>query len=65
VRNIATFHDNIAAERFDNPTVRRGVDGTLTCILGREAAARRVRMTMDELIKENKKLDVDITGLQA
>jgi myo-inositol 2-dehydrogenase / D-chiro-inositol 1-dehydrogenase len=65
VRNIATFHDNIVNEHFDNPTVRRGVDGTLTCILGREAAARRVRMTMDELLKENKRLDVDITGLMA
>ena len=65
IRNIADFYDNITAGKFDNPTAQRAVDGTLTAILGREAAARRRYMTMDELIKENKKLDVDLTGLKA
>ena len=64
-RNIATFHDAITKGSFDNPTVRRAVDGALTCILGREAAARHVRLTMDELLKENKRLEVDLTGLTA
>jgi len=40
------------------------VDGCLTCILGREAAARRARLTMEELLKENMKLAVDLTGLK-
>ena len=62
-RNIATFHQSIVDRRFDNPTVRRAVDGTLAAILGREAAMRGVRMTMDELLKENRKLQVDLTGL--
>jgi myo-inositol 2-dehydrogenase / D-chiro-inositol 1-dehydrogenase len=65
VRNIATFYENINKGQSANATVQRAVDSALTCILGREAAARRVRMTMDELLKENKKLDVDITGLTA
>jgi len=65
VRNIAAFHENIAAGRFDNPTVRRAVDGALTCILGREAAARHTRLTMDDLLKENNRLDVDLAGLKA
>ena len=64
-RNIAAFHDAIAQGRFDNPTVRRAVDGALTCILGREAAARHVRLTMDELLEENKRLEVDLSGLKA
>jgi myo-inositol 2-dehydrogenase/D-chiro-inositol 1-dehydrogenase len=63
-RNIATFHDSVLGGRFDNPTVRRSVDGCLTCILGREAAARHTRMTMDELIKENRRLEVDLSGLK-
>ncbi len=63
-RNIATFYRSIIEGRCDNPTVQRAVDGSLTAILGREAAARRVRLTMDELIKENKKLEVDLTGLK-
>jgi predicted dehydrogenase len=63
-RNIAEFHRNVTEGRFENETVQRAVDGALTCILGREAAARGKLLTMDELIKENKKLDVDLTGLK-
>ena len=64
-RNIAAFHASIVEGRFANPTVRRAVDGALTCILGREAARRRVRLTMAELLKENTRLEVDLTGLKA
>ncbi|MCX7050226.1 MAG: Gfo/Idh/MocA family oxidoreductase [Candidatus Sumerlaeota bacterium] len=64
-KNVADFYSNITEGRFDNPTVKRAVDGTLTAILGREAAARRKYLTMDELIQENKKLTVDLTGLKA
>ncbi len=65
VRNIAAFHQNVTQGRFENETVRRAVDGVLTCILGREAAARRTRLTMNELLKENKRLEVDLAGLKA
>ncbi len=64
IRNIAQFHRSIVEGRCENPTVQRAVDGTLTAILGREAAARRTRLTMEELLKENKKLEVDLTGLK-
>lgn len=64
-RNIATFYRNITEGHFENEIVRRAVDGHLTAILGREAAARRRYLTMDELIKENKRLEVDLTGLKA
>jgi predicted dehydrogenase len=64
-RNIADFYSRIVEGRCDNSTVQRAVDGTLTAILGREAAARRTRLTMDELIKENKKLEVDLSGLKS
>ena len=65
VRNIATFYQNVVDGNFKNPTVRRSVDGALTTILGREAALRRTRLTWDELLKENKRLTVDLSGLQA
>ena len=65
VRNIATFYQNVVEGNFENPTVRRSVDGALTTILGREAAVRRTRLTMDELLKENKRLEVDLKGLKA
>jgi predicted dehydrogenase len=64
VRNIATFYENVTQGHFENPTVRGAVDSALTCILGREAAQRRIRLTMDDLIKENKHLEVDLTGLK-
>lgn len=63
--NIATFYNNITEGKFDNSTVVRAVDGVLTCILGREAAARRGKLTMEELLMENKKLEVDLSGLKA
>ena len=63
-RNIAAFHDCVTKERFENQTVQRAVDGCLIAILGREAAARKTRLTMDELIKENRKLEVDLQGLK-
>ena len=64
VRNIATFYQNITEGKFDNETVPRAVDGCLTCILGREAAARHGKLTMEELLKENRRLEVDLKGLK-
>jgi predicted dehydrogenase len=63
-RNVAAFYESIAAGRCDNPSVRRAVDSCLTCILGREAAARRGRLTMAELLKENKRIELDLSGLK-
>jgi len=37
----------------------------LATILGREAARRNAKVTWDEMIAENKKLEVDLTGLRA
>jgi hypothetical protein len=65
VRNIATFYENVTAGRFENPTVRRSVDGVLAAILGREAATRHIRLTMDEVMKENKKLELDLRGMKS
>ncbi|MCX6897131.1 MAG: Gfo/Idh/MocA family oxidoreductase [Verrucomicrobia bacterium] len=64
IRNIATFYDNIIQGRCDNPTSQQAGDDALTAVLGREACARRCCLTMDELIKENKKLEYDLTGLK-
>jgi hypothetical protein len=64
-RNIASFYKNVMENKFENETLQRAVDGVLTCILGREAASRKCRLTMDELIKENKRLEVDLSGLRA
>lgn len=63
-RNIDTFYRNITEGHFANDTVPRAVDSALTCILGREAAARGTRLTMEQILAEKKKLDVNLTGLK-
>ncbi|MFZ9938514.1 MAG: Gfo/Idh/MocA family protein [Luteolibacter sp.] len=65
VRNIATFHQQVTGGIFTNDTVRRSIDGCLACILGREAAERGLELTMEQIIRENRKLEVDLTGLKA
>jgi predicted dehydrogenase len=64
-RNIASFHQQVTGGIFTNDTVRRAVDGCLTCILGREAAARGTELTMEELLKENRRLEVNLEGLKS
>ena len=65
VRNIATFYENVTKGEFTNDTVKNAVDSVLVCILGREAAARRTKLTMEDVIRENKRFEVDLKGLKA
>ena len=65
MRNIADFYGRITEGRFDNPTVRRAVDGALTTILSRDATLRHVRLTMEDLIQENRRLELSLKGLRA
>lgn len=65
VRNIITFHKNIIGGEFSNPTVEPSVNSTLATILGREAARRRKRLSMEELIRENRPVEADLAGLDA
>ena len=65
VRNIAAFYHQVTEGHFENSTVPRAVDGALTTILSREATMRRTRLTLDELIRETRRLEVDLRGLRA
>ncbi len=65
VTNIKTFHESITAGRFDNPTVKPGVQSNLITILGRTAAYRQRLVTWAELLAENEKLDAGLKGLKA
>lgn len=64
VRNIAAFHAAISSGDATNPTVRRAVSSALTTILGREAAERRTRLTMQGLLRENRRLPLNLKGLR-
>jgi myo-inositol 2-dehydrogenase/D-chiro-inositol 1-dehydrogenase len=63
-RNIDLFYHNVTEGHFANDTVPRAVDSALTCILGREAAARGTRLTMDQVLAENRKLEANLAGLK-
>ncbi len=64
MQNVHDFYRCITEADFTNKTAHRAFDGTLTAILGREAMARQTVLTMDELLKENRKLEVDLSGLK-
>jgi myo-inositol 2-dehydrogenase/D-chiro-inositol 1-dehydrogenase len=64
-RNIDTFHKCIINGNYDNPTLEPSVNATLATILGREAAKRKTKLTWDEVLRENKGFEVNLTGLKA
>lgn len=63
-RNIALFAKLLADGDCSNTTVPSSVNSTLTTILGREACRLRGRLTWDEMIKANKALPVNESGLK-
>lgn len=62
--NLAKFEKAVREKDYQNDTLERSVDGALATILGREAGKRDGMLTMDELIRENKKLEFDTKGLK-
>jgi len=64
IDNIATFHKSIVNRIYDNPTLEPSINSTLATILGRQAGSRNTKVTWDEMLKENEKLEVDFTGLK-
>ena len=55
-KNIDDFYQNIVTGDFSNEILSRVIESNFTAVLGREAAARRRETTLDELIRENKRL---------
>lgn len=64
VRNINSFYQAVTGGDFSNRSVPRAVDGALTCILGRIAGERGQRITMEQILRENTRLEVDLSGLK-
>jgi hypothetical protein len=65
VVNIEEFHGAITKGDFSNPTVAPSVRSNLTAILGREAAYARTELTLADLLKQGKTLEMDLKGLKA
>lgn len=62
--NIAGFRQAIDDGDYASLHVARAVASNYTAILGREAAARRRTVTLDELMSENRALQPDLKGLK-
>jgi predicted dehydrogenase len=63
--NIHEFHDAVTKGDCSNLTVAPSVRSNLTAILGREAAYRGTELTLESLLREAKKLELDLTGLKS
>ena len=63
--NIDEFRQAIETADYANRQVTRAVESNLVAILGREAAARRRLVTLDELLRENRALQPELAGLKA
>jgi predicted dehydrogenase len=64
IRNIATFHQNVVQGKCQNDTVKMGIDSCLATILAREACRKKGRLTMQQLIQANKRLEIELMGLK-
>ena len=62
--NIDSFYKLIQRGDVENIEVKRAVESNLTAILGREAALKRKYVELSDLIKENRVLQPDLSGLQ-
>jgi myo-inositol 2-dehydrogenase/D-chiro-inositol 1-dehydrogenase len=64
-RNIATFYQNVTEADCSNITVHMAIDSCLATILARDACLRKGRITMEELMKANQRIEADLDGLKA
>ncbi len=63
--NIEDFHRDITTGNVANEMINRAVESSLTAVLGREAAARQTRVTLAELVAENRALQPHLAGLKS
>jgi len=63
-RNIDTFHRCVTQGDCTNSTIEPSINATLATILGREAARRRTKLTLNDVLKENRRLEPNLSGLK-
>ena len=63
-RNLDTFRSAIVDGVYDNPTVESSVNSTLATILGREASRRDTSITWEQIVREKRKIEPNLTGLR-
>lgn len=64
-RNVDSFQHSILKGDASNPTLEPSVNATLATLLGRDAALQGRKLTWAELLKDTRRLEVDLTGLES
>lgn len=64
VSNIAAFYKAITEQDYSNSTVPESVRSNLTCVMGRNAAYTGESITWEQLMKDDNRLEPDLSGLQ-
>ena len=64
-KHFDEFRQAIDVGDYSNEQVTRAVESNFTAILGREAAARRDRVTLEALLAERPALTPDLSGLKS
>lgn len=64
LRNVQTFYALIQEGDHRNTSVQPSLNATYAAILGRDAAERRDMLTWEEMMRENRSLEVDLSGLK-
>jgi len=63
-RNIDTFHQCVTRGTYTNSTIEPSINATVATILGREAGRRRTKLTLNEVLQENRRLEPNLSGLK-
>ncbi len=63
-RNLDTFYRQVTEGIYENATVEPSVNSTLVTILGREAGARNGVITWEQMLRENRRMEADLSGLR-
>ena len=61
--NVDLFHKSVTGADYANTTVPGAVDANLSCLLGAYAGRAAREMTWDELINNDDKIEIDMSGL--
>jgi predicted dehydrogenase len=65
IANIAAFYKSITEKNYTNPTVADSVRSNFVTIMGRMAAYQNRRVTWDEVMGNEERLDGKLEGLKA
>jgi hypothetical protein len=65
VQQVRIFRENITGGKFENATVPNAVETNLLCLFAKFAAEKKRTVSWEELLKDTRKAEWDLSGLKA